>query len=238
MVFADRLDSVLLFGGQARGPGGLGWPLMNDTWIFRDHQWRQHTRWFSRSPAPRCGHMLAYDEAQGVVVLYGGISAADTPLGDTWTFDGRTWKPLTTSQSPPARRYAAFCYHPLLQGCVLHGGAQDDHGRVMFGDTWLFRDGEWLPLPEPFDTEVRDDHGMGFHHTAQALVLLEGLRQDREILTLVKDQWNRLEISDWHPRHQCSPLAWYEELDMLVMHGGETRHGGPALDETWGLQAT
>jgi len=236
MVHADCLDGVLLFGGQSRGPSGLSWPLMNDTWIYRDKQWVRHSRWFSTTPAPRCGHMLAYDEAQGVIVLFGGISSGNSSLGDTWIFNGRAWKKLVTSESPPARRYAAFCYHPRLHGCLLQGGAQDDNGRVMYGDTWLLREGEWISLPESFETDVRDDHGMGFHYTAQSMVLLEGLRTEREVLTLGKDEWNCQVMTTWHPRHQCSPLAWHHEMEQLVLYGGEVRHGGPALSETWGLQ--
>src|SRR5581483_10060812 len=87
MVYDAARECCILFGGQ-----GSSWEMLDDTWIYSNRRWRRwHGRWFTRGPAPRCGHSLAFDEAQVVVVLFWGILEGDLPLGDTWLFDGRKW---------------------------------------------------------------------------------------------------------------------------------------------------
>ncbi len=223
MVYLDTRHESLLFGGQAKNGALLG-----DTWTYAGKRW-QRVR--SAGPSPRCGHSLAFDEQVGVAVLFGGIRPDDQPLGDTWLFDGRSWKELA-GPGPPARRYAAFTYDPDLKGCVLHGGSEDDHGRRTFGDTWLFQDGTWKPLGNRFDTDPRDDHGLAYHRGAMRLVMLEGVAGERGILTREEEGWRTVRADPLHPRHQCSPLVWNEELGGLLLHGGEARHGGPQFDKT------
>jgi hypothetical protein len=65
---------------------------------------------------------MAYDDATGTVVLFGGETAAGTYLNDTWTWDGTTW----TEQFPavrPSARVTAMTYDSLTQTVVLFGGA-------------------------------------------------------------------------------------------------------------------
>jgi hypothetical protein len=229
MTYLDNRGQSVLFGGQGRSNGLLG-----DTWTYSDHQWRQ-LRPVGATPSPRCGHCLAFDEQAGVAVLYGGIDRNDKPLGDTWLFDGTSWKSVA-GKAPPARRYAAFAYDPDLKGCFLHGGSEDDRGNRTFKDAWLFQDKAWKHLGNSFDTDPRDDHGLAYHRGAKRLVLLEGISGKQGILVREAAGWRALEASPLHPRHQCSPLAWDEALDGILMHGGEARHGGPQFDTTWLLR--
>ena len=224
MAYLDHRGESLLFGGQ-----GVGWKMLGDTWTYSRRRWRK-VQLGGSSPSPRCGHSLAYDERAGVAVLLGGIDPQDQPLGDTWLFAGESWEPVGGAV-PPARRYAAFAYDPGLGGCLLHGGAEDDHGRRTFGDAWLFRDETWRRL-EAFDTDPRDDHGLGYHRTAGRLVMLEGVAGARGALVREANGWRPVEVNPLHPRHQCSPLAWDEALGGLLLYGGEARHGGPQFDST------
>lgn len=230
MVFDSANGCTVLFGGQANGNAFLA-----DTWLYEDQKWRKRWFWFWNRPSPRCGHSMAFDEALGKTVLFGGISPMDRPLGDTWTFDGSRWEKWK-GNGPPARRYASFAYHPTLKGCVLHGGAVDDNGREKFGDTWLFRDGQWSRMSELFDTTERDDHGLGYHESAGMMVMLEGLSRPREVLGLGKNGWREIEVDPMHPRLQCSPLTYVPQFNGLVMHGGETGHGGDQFDQTFVLK--
>ena len=226
MVFDERRGFSVLFGGQA-GSGAM----LGDTWTYAGRRWqRQRARWWRR-PAPRCGHALAFDEEAGQTVLFGGIGRSQRSLGDTWIFDGSSWQKVR-GPYPPARRYAAFTYDPGLRGCVLHGGAVDDVGARQFGDAWLFRDRAWTRLPSGFETDDRDDHGLAYHRAAGTLVMLDSLRSARGVLAGSPDGWEPAPCVPLHPRHQCSPLAWDVGLDGLILHGGESRHGGPQFDVT------
>jgi hypothetical protein len=168
-------------------------------------------------------------------VLFGGVDRGDNALGDTWVFDGARWRRVRCLPPRP-RRYAAFACCPDLHGCVLHGGSVDDRGEEGFGSTWLFRDGTWEQLPGVRGTDVRDDHGLGYHRAAGVLVMLEGVNGARGLLALGPDGWHPVEATPLHPRHQCAPLAWDDRLDGLVFHGGERHFQGPQLDATWALR--
>ena len=174
---------------------------------------------------------LAFDETANVAVLFGGTDDEDKTLGDTWTFDGESWKRIE-SGGPPARRYASMAYHPGLEGCLLHGGAFDDNGDEMFGDAWLFKDNNWTRLPASHETTERDDHGLIYHSKAKQMIMLEGVAGERGILTLGKDGWEMVDANPLHPRHQATALVWHEAFDGVLMYGGEEYHGGPQFDTT------
>jgi hypothetical protein len=173
---------------------------------------------------------MAFAEDLGTTVVFGGLDAADRALGDTWLFDGRKWRPVR-GPAPPARRYAAFGYHPGLEGCVLHGGAVDDQGRTQYGDAWLFRKGSWTALPK-HATTVRDDHSLVFDQDLDALVMVGGLGVHPDALALLDSGWNPIEVTPNLPRYQCSSAVYDYTLGGLVLHGGEARHGGPQYEQT------
>ncbi len=225
MVYLDSQGQSLLFGGQGSANDFLG-----DTWTYSSRRWRR-VRPGGMAPPPRCGHCMAFDEQAGVAVLFGGIDARMNSLGDTWLYDGTSWNEVR-GMNPPAHRYAALAYDPDLKGCVLHGGSEDEAGRRSFGDTWLFRERTWKRLGRNFDTDPRDDHGLGYHRVARRLVMLEGVAGARGILVLETTGWRAVEANPLHPRHQCSPLAWDDELGGLLLHGGEAHHEGPQFDTT------
>ncbi len=225
-AFDGRAGCAVLFGGQAQSNRFLG-----DTWLHKEGIWQRRRFW--RGPSPRCGHAMAYDEATGQVVLFGGIRPGSRPLGDTWLFDG-SWR-RSPSFGPSPRRYAAFTYDPDLKGCVLHGGAEDDAGDVMYGDAWLFRAGDWERLQPSLSTSPRDDHALAYHRAAKRLVMVGGLRADC-LLVRAEDHWERFDAS--LPRQQCAPVTYDEQLGGLLLYGGETGHGGAQYDSTMVLRLT
>jgi hypothetical protein len=225
MVYLDNRAQTLLFGGQ-----GQTNELLGDTWTYAARRW-QRVRPGAVTPPTRCGHCMAFDEQAGAAVLCGGVGAKLNSLGDTWLFDGSSWKEARGS-APPARRYAALAYDPDLKGCLLHGGSEDEAGRRSFGDAWLFQDNAWRRMAPSFDTDPRDDHGFGYHRDAKRMVMLEGVAGKRGILVRDAKGWQTVEANPLHPRHQCSPLAWAADLGGLLLHGGEAHHQGPQFDTT------
>jgi Galactose oxidase, central domain len=225
MVYLDNRGQTLLFGGQ-----GQTNELLGDTWTYEARRWRR-ARPGAVTPPARCGHCMAYDEQAGGAVLFGGIDAKLNSLGDTWLFDGGSWRKVG-GPGPPACRYAAMAYDADLKGCLLHGGSEDEAGRRSFGDAWLFRDNTWKQMATNFDTDPRDDHGFGYHQNAKRMVMLEGVAGKRGILVRDAAGWQSVEANPLHPRHQCSPLVWDTDLGGLLLHGGEARHEGPQFDTT------
>jgi hypothetical protein len=233
MVYDGRRAQCVLFGGQ--GQKGRALPLLADTWIYAKRQWRQVAGQTGPQPTARCGHCLAFDEQEGVVVLFGGVGGNDQSLGDTWVFDGSSWNPVA-GPAPPARRYAAFAYAPDLKGCVLNGGSDDESGRRGFKDTWLFQGRSWTCMAASFDTAINDDHGLAYHRVAKRLILAGGLHGPQGVLVREADGWQLAPAQPLPPRYQCSPLVWDAGLEGVLFHGGEAHHGGAQFATTWLLQ--
>jgi hypothetical protein len=81
-VYDSVLGSIVLFGGWD------GESEFNDTWAYDPAT----NTWTDVSPAdvspdPRDGHSMVYDEANGRIIIFGGIDGpGDRDLGDTWAY--------------------------------------------------------------------------------------------------------------------------------------------------------
>jgi hypothetical protein len=99
-------------------------------------------------PSPRSASALAFDEATGTLILFGGghLGGGGTTalLDDTWMWDGTTWSQLLkTSPNPPARVSAEMVYDPERRVIVLHGG----YGNSGFiNDTWTWDSTGWRQM--------------------------------------------------------------------------------------------
>jgi PKD domain len=115
-------------------------PGANRGWLL----WNNTT-----NPPARYWAAMSDDPAEGGVLLFGGISAANIPLNDTWLFHAGHWTelcsgssaPPTCPSSPPARYSMSMTYDPTDQGVVLYGGTFQS---TAYEDTWLFHNGSWV----------------------------------------------------------------------------------------------
>jgi len=143
--FASEFDpirrEIIFFGGCLPSE-----PRSDATWRYKDGTW---TRLFpSDTPPARGFAAMAFDEALGVIVMYGGSDVPDWAAeatvspdiaisGDTWTWDGSDW----TEQHP--------AHHPVLFG----PSATYDYARhqiVLIGvtpantmQTWTYDGVDW-----------------------------------------------------------------------------------------------
>jgi Galactose oxidase, central domain len=157
-AMAQMGSNVVLFGGS--GSNGL----LNDTWIWNGTNWTHITSFGAfgtgPSPSPRRSAMMAYHEASGKVVLFGGgIGSAVSPsdLSDTWIFQITAskllnriffeWIQVSPSSSPPAREAGMLEYDPGSGRIVLAGGLNFTVGLLQ--DSWSFNvsSQSWTPLP-------------------------------------------------------------------------------------------
>ncbi len=97
MVY-DRGDGfVYLFGGcLAFVTGSACSQWGNDTWAYKAGTWTNVTG--SVAPPPRDGPNVAYDEADGYVLIFGGWNTV--PLGDMWSYGLPASLTVTASVSP------------------------------------------------------------------------------------------------------------------------------------------
>ena len=190
MAFDTRRGRVVLFGG-ARPSGGAE---LDETWEWDGHRWQQMTAsGASTHPPGRVLHAMAFDEARGRVVLYGGATLASgkpEPFGDTWEWDGRAWRRIDVT-GPGARDHVAMAYSPALRAVVLHGGGTPAEG--MLGDTWRYDGRAWTRLLDA--GPARGRHRLAYDPARRAVLLYggyDGRGRTSELWVLRANAWERL----------------------------------------------
>jgi PKD repeat protein len=146
----DSLDGyVLLFGGQITSHLG-GFPLSNDTWLYRSGHWSLVS--LGVAPSPRWGETLVADPVDGSVILFGGFDSWHPGgLNDTWRFSYGSWTNISASVGPsPSSRGGAMASFDAAAGyVVLFGGYSDDgyyNLSALHNDTWSFQPSGWSQI--------------------------------------------------------------------------------------------
>lgn len=157
----DGSGDLLLFGGTGLGEGAApttttslpapssapspaGAPTaLGDTWQWTGNTWVQAK---VSGPPARSGAVLAYDQAHGTTVLFGGeaspASAASAELlGDTWAWSGGKWTQESPSSSPSPRFGAAGGDFPPAGGPLILGG-EGSSGAL--SDAWVWTGVRWV----------------------------------------------------------------------------------------------
>ncbi len=175
-VYDSRRNRLVAFGGSS-GPGRV----LDETWEF-DGAWHRVP---VSGPSGRMAHAMVFDEARGVTFVYGGAAgggSGGTPavLGDTWVYDGRTWRQVQASG--PGPRHGAGIAYDSRRGLVLLFGGLGEEG--FLGDTWGWDGTAWRKLadtgPEP--------RGMGY--------MAFGRRRDRVVLFGGRKGWPDGDLDD------------------------------------------
>lgn len=142
MTYDSARKVVVVFGGEASSTN------FNDTWEWNGTTWTQVQT--SSAPIGRGAVAIAYDEARKRVVMFGGFNDTTKVLyGDTWEYDGTTWKDVTPAVSPPARFGHSLVYDPVRQRVELFGGNAPS---AFYDDTWEWDGTSWtqqMPLVSP-----------------------------------------------------------------------------------------
>ncbi|HEV2317754.1 MAG TPA: kelch repeat-containing protein [Thermoplasmata archaeon] len=127
MTYDARSGTVILYGGwRGNLPAGSrsAGPVFNDTWSYHAGIWTNITR--SVTPPSVTDAALAYDNATGAVLLYGGNAASGCPTpGALWGYINGTWSNFSGSQGspPPGTVAGSMVYYPGFSGELFFGGA-------------------------------------------------------------------------------------------------------------------
>jgi PKD repeat protein len=216
----DAADGyVLLFGGLGRHG------LLGDTWKFQGGNWTNLSGTLTRHPSPRFEAGIAYDAADGEVVLFGGLNS--TRLGDTWVFAAGTWSRLSVSPAPSPREGAAMTYDAADGYVLLFGGEVSSSGYSP-GDTWEFVNQTWTNVtaqlagaPPPRESGV-----MAFDGVDGYVVLYGGKRGNQTDLadtwSYVGGIWTNLtpSLSVAPPKREFSSFAFDPWDGFALLVGG------------------
>jgi galactose oxidase-like protein len=230
MVFDTVRRQVVLYGGADASR------VREDTWTWNGRNWRLVT---TDGPGSRTFPAMAFDEARGETVLFGGnrvLFGAGTEepgplLDDTWILRGNRWQRVTTP-GPSARAEAAMAHDRRRRRTVLFGGySMTIEGRVRLGDTWEWDGKRWQMLtadgPQP-----RNGAALAFDEMRGKVVLSGGPPAFVEPETW---EWNG---QSWRKSPERSPpgrynpvMVYHAGLKALVRFGGWT--GKVRSSDTW-----
>jgi hypothetical protein len=140
-AFDAKRGVLVHFGGSFISAAG-SLVLTDETWELRDGAW---TKLEITGPSPRNRHVMAYDEKNERVILFGGARsfALDGCLADTWTFDGAQWTELGTDAAPEPRAGSTLSYDPEAGAMLLAGGAPCPFNAPAYRDLWVFDGAAW-----------------------------------------------------------------------------------------------
>ena len=164
-------------------------------------------------PIARASFGIAYDSRRHRTVVFGGASNISF-VGDTWEWDGATWREFHPTVSPSLRAGAAMAYDSDRGVVVLFGGADNID---TFGDTWEWDGITWtermpatLPAPRGYTNLVYDP--------VRKETVMFG--SSAELDTWV---WNG---TDWAKRPGNTPpsvnvaMAWDAQSNRVLLYAG------------------
>jgi hypothetical protein len=238
MTYDAKDGYIVLFGGNnvqyGNTPYSFGSFFSSQTWKF------QYGRWTELHPAVapqgRAGASMAYDSADGYVLMFGGGNATQV-FGGTWGFAAGQWTKLSPSTHPSARSTAAMAYDAADGYVVLFGGCSVTSCTIgfgkMFGDTWTFAGGQWTLLHSTLAPSARSEVGMAYDgpgvmhgHSTGGVILFGG---DSAVSFVVGDtwlflhgQWNSIS-PPFSPPFAFGMAFAYDGADgKLLMEGGQS----------------
>jgi hypothetical protein len=129
LVFDRDLGVVLSFGGSV----SLGTDI--------EQHWTGN-RWEDVEPEPsaRYGGAMAYDEARGHVVLFGGLQYPVSFPNDTWLFEDGRWRNVVTKSAPPPGYGYAHAFDKSRGILVVAGGYNFQN---FSQETWFWDGSDW-----------------------------------------------------------------------------------------------
>jgi hypothetical protein len=167
---------------------------------------------------------MAYDDVHHQVVMFGGKTAANAALADTWLWDGQTWTQVTPAHRPLATYGAAMGYDEAHHQIVMFSGHSD--GVVYSEDTWIW-DGDmrdWIKQAPVSSPERRAFAGLAWDQDRHRLVLYGG--SDDAVAGAISDVWE-WDGADWRlvpaqhgPARESAGVVSDLDGGILVIGGG------------------
>jgi hypothetical protein len=231
LAYDSARRRIVLFGGCNDSQPS---PYFSDTWEWDGGTWTQRSP--AVSPPPRHGHGLAYDQARGKVVLFGGYNPSlGSFLSDTWEWDGSAWTQGAPGFGPVGRTGHALAYDGARSRVVLFGGLRSPFPSPTYlADTWEWDGSTWTQRAPPARPAARSGHALAYQSARGRIVLFGG----SDALGPIRDTWE-WDGTTWTNRAPAlSPsarsshaMAYDSQRDRIVLAGGADRV--TVITDTW-----
>jgi hypothetical protein len=186
-------------------------------------------------PSPRGEAGVAYDEAHGQMVLFGGRTESQNFLDETWTFDGKAWTQMHPAASPTGRQMAGMAYDAARHQVVLVGGMISQNGRqVPLNDTWTWDGRAWTQQhPANKAPAVQQNMALAYDPISRMVIVFY-------VEPVVNGQphtlgWNGTDWVELHsatqPANSYGSFAW--DGTRLIFLGDARQESGRFQTQTW-----
>jgi hypothetical protein len=174
MCYDTVRQEVLLYGGSGT-PGGT----YEDLWAWDGVDWSLYTP--AVGPPMSYHHVMAFDEARGVAVVYGGYcggTCSTATVDETWEWDGVSWTQRFSTVTPGTAYGlgivgAAMAYDTREEVCILFGGYCGMNCQT--AETWQWDGNQWMPLFPMHRPPIRAEHTMTYDRDRGVIVMFGGL---------------------------------------------------------------
>jgi hypothetical protein len=228
----DPIDQyVVLFGGCGSVCS------MNETWIFDNGTWSDITGHTLHTPPGRSSEVMAWDAADGYIVMFGGIDAGGF-LQDTWEFESGVWANLLPAAHgrpvPPPRFGASMAYDSADGYLVLFGGGGFYQDRTLLNDTWSFVSGQWTPQHPVTSPSIRAYAAMDYDASLGKVLLFGG--EENTIFSgdtweYSDGNWTHLVLTKAPSPRQGATLVYDSAVSGSILFGGMGKFG--FQNDTW-----
>lgn len=235
LTFSSVDSVVVLFGGVSCYKEDA---VLNDTWLYNliDNQWIEMTP--TSSPPARAYLGLVYDEANDMIVLFGGYNYETTQwFNDTWVYSisENTWTNMNPSPKPLGRNNFGMAYDVQNDVVIMYGGWRNPN---MLDDTWAFSVGEntWTNMDPITSPPAVYQHDMAYDRINNNAVLFGGF--DRYSMTYLnitytynyqENIWTDANPSSRPPARGKHRLVFDSTNQEFVLFGGYA----PQMNDTW-----
>lgn len=215
VVYITSSDSAVYLGG-----------FLEETWLWENRSWRQSHP--ANQPPPRAKFLMAYNETDHKVVLFGGIYD-QTLYNDTWEWDGNNWTEMKPAHVPPARCCSAMAYDKTSGKILLYGG-WDNRTNTFLNDLWAWDGSDWSEV-HCCAMPVMSGHKMVTYSSQ----ILSTLTSGQGTHLWDGNSWQKLDVSS-PPDRPDSALVYDSHQDLVVLFGG--KRNGVFLNDTWVFDGT
>lgn len=225
MVFDSARNRVVIFGGRS---GKLN---LNDTWSYDGNDWTQIPT--ASAPSVRELAGAAYDSTRDRIVLFGGTlqtysndgrTLTETPLKDTWEFDGTNWRQILTDG--PAVLKPILEYDPVRKQTIMIG-YDLNVATVMYA--YDPAAAKWNQLKPALLPACANEAAMTWQSSNNTILLTGGVCAASEATEDTYEwdgtNWTKIELTLFAGRYLGSALTFDPDRQNAVLFGGAPATG-------------
>ena len=133
------------------------------------------------------------------LVLFGGDAGLGQALGDTWVWNGSSWRVQNPLISPPGRAYAQMTFDAAHGVVVLFGGSPSNP----MDDTWTWDGAAWAQRCPPAEPPRLSSTGpmpaMAYDADAGVVVVFGGVSAS-SLTSNATWTWDGTTWTQWHAK--------------------------------------